>query len=139
MELLLIGAITRIWGHPLTDGFLVGFIRSFMARWGAAMGLHVVGDMIGMIPGMGTLVKPAVNAGCIKFVGSSMRDLFAKEHGEGTPAAITAEEAKETLERAVARLAVYAPDLKDGAMQALKGNGKKLARTLNKIFEPGEE
>lgn len=139
MELLLIGAITRIYDHPLSDGFVAGLMRHFIARWGAAVGLHIAADAVGWIPGFGTLVKPAVNAGCIKFLGSSMRDYMAREHGEDVPAAVTAEEAKVALERAMARVAVYAPDLKDGAKQAFKGDGKLLAKTLQKMFAPEED
>lgn len=138
MELLLIGAITKVWGHPITDGYLEGIFRYIVARWGAAIGLHAVGDVVGMIPFAGQLMKPAINAGCIKFMGSSLRDLFIREHGKETPAAITAEEAKAILEKAVARMAAYGPDLKDGAADAFRGDGKKLARTLNKIFQDPE-
>ena len=139
MELLLIGAITRIWDHPLSDGFVAGLMRHFVARWGAALGLHVAADAVGWIPGIGTLVKPAVNAGCIKFLGASLRDYMALQHDENRPAAITAEEAKEALERAMARLAVYAPDLKDGAKEAFQGDGKRLAKTLKKMFAADED
>jgi hypothetical protein len=139
MELLLIGAITKIYDHPLSDGFVAGLMRHFIARWGAAVGLHIAADAVGWIPGIGTLVKPAVNAGCIKFLGASMRDYMAKEHGKDAPAAVTAEEAKEALERAMARVAAYAPDLKDGAKEAFQGDGKRLAKTLRKMFGPDEE
>lgn len=139
MELLLIGAITRIWDHPLTDGYVEGLFRIFVSRIGAVIGLHIAADAVGWIPGFGTLVKPAVNAGCIKFVGASMRDFMEKEHGKDVPAAVTAEEAKEALERALARVAAYAPDLKDGAKDAFQGDGKKLARTLRRMFAPEDE
>lgn len=135
MELLMIVAIAKIWGHPMSSTFLAGMLRSLASRLAVGVGMALAADAVGWIPGIGTLVKPAVNAGVIKLVGASMRDYMLKENdGRDPPAEITAEEARDALQRAMARVAAYAPDLKDGAKDAFKGDAKKLAKTLRAIF-----
>lgn len=133
-DLLLMGAITRVWGHPITEGYVAGIFRYIGGVLVVGLGAHVVADVFGVIPGVGTLLKPAMNAGVTKFLGSSMREYFTKEYGKDKPADITAEEAKAMVERAVARMAVYGPDLASGAKEAFKGDGKKLARTMRRLF-----
>lgn len=137
MELLLMGAIAAIWGQRLTRSFLNAMWAALCARLGIATALAVAGDVLGMIPGIGTVLKPTIAGGVLKLVGTGMNELMAREVGEDQPAAITAEEAREKLEKAVARIAVHAPDLKDGAKELFKGDGSKLAKTLNRIFDLG--
>lgn len=139
MEILLIGAVAKIWDHPLTEGFLLGFVKSFVGRFGVVMGAALMSDLVGWVPGFGTVVKSAAHAGCFKYIGSSMRDHFRVIYGDDREAKITAEEARNELEKAAARLAVYGPDLTDGFKKAIQGDAKKLSKTFSKIFASDEE
>jgi uncharacterized protein (DUF697 family) len=139
MELLLIGAIAKIWGRALTEGFLKGMFARWVARYVAILGLQVAGDLIGWIPGFGQAAKSAIAAGCIKFIGSAMNESFADRHGRNIPAATTAEEAKAALEEAAARLNENKGDLAEAAKRAFKGDTRKLAEILNRIFALGDE
>jgi uncharacterized protein (DUF697 family)/GNAT superfamily N-acetyltransferase len=134
MEILQIGVIAKIWGVPLTPGYLTGLMGWMMARFGVTMGMLVLGDLIGMVPGLGTVAKSAIAAGTIKFIGSSMNHRFREQFGASRMAMVTAESAKQALDDAAGRLPEHAADLAEGAKQAFSGNGSLLARTLNEIF-----
>jgi len=133
-DLLLIGAIVKVWDHPLSDGFLEGFWRFWLSRLAAGLGARVVGDALGVIPGIGTLVKSAAHAGATKLMGSSLRQFLERIHGKDTPAAITAEEGLETFKGALARIGAHTPALKEGVKKAVKGDTKPLAEVLRSIF-----
>lgn len=137
IEILLMGAIMAIWGQPLTKSFFAAMWAALMARFAVAFGLKVAGDVLGMIPGFGTLIKPAIAGGVIKLVGAGMSQYLADRVGEKQPAAITAEEARDRLKAAIDRLTVLGPELKGGMEELIKGNGARLAATLNKLFGLG--
>ena len=134
IELLLIGAIARIWGVALTPAFTEGLVSWMVARLGVSLGMHVVGDLIGMVPGLGTIAKTAIAAGAIKFIGSSMNYRFSHQYGEKRRAHASADAAKADLDQAVKRLGANSGKLAEGAKQAFSGDGALLAATLNEIF-----
>lgn len=138
IELLLMGAIAKIWNHRLTPTFMNAMWAALGARLGIVVAASLVGDVVGMIPGFGLVAKPAIAGGLLKLVGSMMNEWMRKSADDpDTPAHVTAEEARDILKDAAERIAIHAPDLKDGAQELFKGDGTKLSRTLNKIFDLG--
>ncbi len=134
IDILLMGAIAAVWGQPLTKSFVAACWNWIKARFFVGVGLAIAGDFLGMIPGVGTVLKPAIAGGCIKLMGSGMGEYLAQEVGKDHPAAITAEEARDRLKSATDRMAELAPDLKAGMEALLKGDGGPLAATLNRVF-----
>ena len=137
VELLLIGAIAKIWGVALTPGYTAGLLSWMVARFGVAVGMHMIGDLIGVVPVLGTVAKSAMAAGTIKFIGSSMKHRFTEQFGENRRAHASADMAKANLDEAVMKLGANTGKLAEGAKQAFAGDGALLAATLNEIFGLG--
>ncbi len=139
LQVLLMGAISFVWGRPLSGALIATVINGLALQMGLATGLQALADALWYLPVVGWVAKPAIAFGTVQVFGNATTKVFAGLFGAKAPAAMTAEDAKERLVAALGRFKEnskeHAMDLKQGLVELVRTKkGDRLAASLRKLF-----